>query len=53
MPGTGGRGHEIVDGKLAAVQNQFSPAFRSSEVRLREGIGTGSLPRGNQGTFRH
>jgi hypothetical protein len=36
MPGTGGRGrgrgHEILDGKLAAVQNQVSPAFRSSEI---------------------
>ncbi|WP_328414426.1 aldo/keto reductase [Micromonospora sp. NBC_00389] len=27
--------HELLDGRLASVQNQFSPAFRSSEPELR------------------
>lgn len=38
--------HEILDGRLAAVQNQFSPAFRSSlpELRLCAELGVAFLP---------
>jgi len=37
---------EILGGRLASVQNQFSPAFRSSEIELRlcEELGIAFLP---------
>jgi aryl-alcohol dehydrogenase-like predicted oxidoreductase len=40
------RADEILSGRLASVQNQFSPAFRSSEaeVRLCERMGIAFLP---------
>jgi aryl-alcohol dehydrogenase-like predicted oxidoreductase len=38
--------HEILGGRLASVQNQFSPAFRSSEAELRlcDELGVAFLP---------
>ncbi|MGP3983052.1 aldo/keto reductase [Streptomyces sp. KR80] len=38
--------HDILDGRLAAVQNQFSPAFRSSEPELElcDELGIAFLP---------
>jgi aryl-alcohol dehydrogenase-like predicted oxidoreductase len=38
--------HEILGGRLASVQNQFSPAFRSSEPELRlcDELGIAFLP---------
>ncbi|MCO1593909.1 aldo/keto reductase [Micromonospora sp. RHAY321] len=38
--------HELLDGRLASVQNQFSPAFRSSqpELRLCTELGIAFLP---------
>jgi aryl-alcohol dehydrogenase-like predicted oxidoreductase len=38
--------NEILDGRLVSVQNQFSPAFRSSEPELRlcEDLGIAFLP---------
>ena len=42
---------EILGGRLASVQNQFSPAFRSSEAELRlcEDLGIAFLPWGPLG----